>query len=53
MQVLNGLFRALDFAKLELPQVMGLVEDRERQAARKALEMFPDGQIPKRYTVNV
>ncbi|MDE5460195.1 hypothetical protein [Bradyrhizobium sp. CSS354] len=52
-QVLNSVFRALEFAKLEIGSLMGLVEDRELQAARTALGLFPNGEIPKQYTAHV
>ncbi len=51
-QVLSNLLRALQVPSW-VSNVMGMVEDREQQAARKALEMFPSGDVPKRYPANV
>ena len=51
--VSDGLCRAIDFAKLEMKEVMGVVEDRESAAAMKALEMFSDGEIPKQFPAHV
>lgn len=48
--VLHNLFRALEFAKLKLGSLIGRIEDADQIAARKALEMFPSGNVPKRYS---
>lgn len=49
-QVLASLFRAIEFAKLRIPTKMGLTEEMDQVAARKALEMFPTGSVPKSYS---
>ncbi len=51
-QVLTNISRALEFAS-SIKNLMGMVEDLEQQAARKASELFPTEEIPKQYTANV